>query len=68
MLAIGFMHRARVWFAAHGITHLEPAAVALAGERRTDDDIAVMRARLANLVPVTREWGEEGLCALSVTS
>ncbi len=36
---------------------LEPAAVALAAERRTDDDIAVMRATLADLVPVTREWG-----------
>jgi len=44
---------------------LEPAAVALAAERRTDDDIAVMRATLADLVPVTREWGEPGLCAHS---
>ena len=44
---------------------LEPAAVALAAERRTDDDIAVMRATLADLVPVTREWGEDGLCAHS---
>ena len=44
---------------------LEPAAVALAAERRTDDDIAIMRATLADLVPVTRDWGEDGLCAHS---
>ena len=44
---------------------LEPSAVALAAERRTDDDIARMRATLADLVPVTREWGEDGLCAHS---
>lgn len=44
---------------------LEPAAVALAAERRTDDDITVMRTALADLVPVTREWGEGGLCAHS---
>ena len=44
---------------------LDPAAVALAAERRTDEDIALMRATLAKLVPVTREWGEEGLVAHS---
>lgn len=44
---------------------LEPAAVALAAERRTDDDIAAMKGALTQLVPVTREWGEEGLCAHS---
>jgi DNA-binding GntR family transcriptional regulator len=44
---------------------LEPAAVALAAERRTDDDIKLMRTTLANLVPVTRKWGEDGLCAHS---
>lgn len=44
---------------------LEPAAVALAAERRTDEDIALMRNALTELVPVTREWGEEVLCAHS---
>lgn len=44
---------------------LEPAAIALAAERRTEDDIALMRATLDRLVPVTREWGEEGLVAHS---
>jgi|SRR4051794_33415230 len=42
---------------------LEPAALALAAERRTDEDIALMQTTLADLVPVTREWGEDGLCA-----
>ena len=45
-----------------------PAAVELAAERRTDDDIALMRTTLADLVPVTREWGEDGLCAHSALS
>lgn len=44
---------------------LEPAAVALAAERRTDEDIAAMKDALTHLVPVTRQWGEEGLCAHS---
>ena len=41
---------------------LEPAAVALAAERRTDDDIAIMRATLADLVPVTGNGAKTG-CA-----
>ena len=40
---------------------LEPAAVELAAERRTDDDIALMRATVARLLPVTRQWGEDAL-------
>lgn len=42
---------------------LEPAAVALAAERRTEEDIARMNAALKNLLPVNRQWGEAGLAA-----
>lgn len=44
---------------------LDPAAVALAAVRRTDDDIALMRATVARLLPVTRKWGEDALTAHS---
>ena len=44
---------------------LDPAAVELAAERRTDDDIALMRATVARLLPVTRQWGEDALTAHS---
>ncbi len=44
---------------------LDPAAVELAAERRTDDDIALMRATVARLLPVTRKWGEDALLAHS---
>src|SRR5215207_896054 len=42
---------------------LDPAAVELAAQRRTDDDIARMRATVARLLPVTRQWGEDALVA-----
>jgi len=42
---------------------LEPAAVALAAERRTDEDVARMHAALRRLRPVTRRWGEAALTA-----
>lgn len=42
---------------------LEPAAVALAAERRTDEDVARMQAALGRLRPVTRRWGEAALAA-----
>lgn len=42
---------------------LEPAAIALAASRRTDSDIARMKAALEELLPVTREWGETALAA-----
>ena len=42
---------------------LEPAAVALAAERRTDDDVVRMHAALRRLKPVTRRWGETALAA-----
>lgn len=42
---------------------LEPAAVALAAERRTTPDITRMNAALENLLPVTRQWGEGALAA-----
>lgn len=42
---------------------LEPAALALAAQRRTDADIVRMRAALEDLLPVTREWGETALVA-----
>ncbi|GAA5107732.1 hypothetical protein GCM10023339_06050 [Alloalcanivorax gelatiniphagus] len=42
---------------------LEPAAVALAAERRTDADVARMEAALKQLRPVTRTWGEAALAA-----
>lgn len=44
---------------------LDPAAVALAAVRRTDEDIALMRSTVARLLPVTREWGEDALLAHS---
>ena len=42
---------------------LEPAAVALAAERRTDADVVRMQAALKRLKPVTRKWGESALAA-----
>jgi DNA-binding GntR family transcriptional regulator len=42
---------------------LEPAAVALAAARRTDEDVARMQAALKRLRPVTRRWGETALAA-----
>ncbi|MFE1797955.1 GntR family transcriptional regulator [Streptomyces sp. NPDC059517] len=42
---------------------LDPTAAELAARRRTDEDIALMRAAVGNLLPVTRQWGEEGLTA-----
>jgi DNA-binding GntR family transcriptional regulator len=42
---------------------LEPAAMALAAERRTPADIDRMNAALETLLPVTRQWGEVALAA-----
>lgn len=42
---------------------LEPGAAALAAQRRTDADLATLRAAATRLRPVTREWGEEALGA-----
>jgi DNA-binding GntR family transcriptional regulator len=42
---------------------LDPTAAELAARRRTEDDIATMRAAVARLLPVTRQWGEEALSA-----
>ena len=42
---------------------LDPTAAELAAQRRTDDDIATMRAAVDKLLPVTRQWGEEALTA-----
>lgn len=42
---------------------LDPTAAELAALRRTDHDILVMREALDRLLPVTRQWGEEGLLA-----
>jgi DNA-binding GntR family transcriptional regulator len=42
---------------------LEPAAVELAAARRTDEDVDRMRAALGELLPVTRQWGEQALTA-----
>ncbi|WP_368680921.1 GntR family transcriptional regulator [Rhodococcus opacus] len=42
---------------------LDPTAAELAAARRTDQDILFMRSALSRLVPVTRQWGEEGLQA-----
>jgi DNA-binding GntR family transcriptional regulator len=42
---------------------IEPAAVELAAERRTDADIDRMREALKALMPVTRRWGEPALAA-----
>ena len=40
---------------------LEPSATELAASRRTDADIAAMRAAAGKLLPVTRVWGEEAI-------
>ena len=42
---------------------LEPEAIALAGQRRTDSDIARMQEALTRLLPVTQQWGESALIA-----
>ncbi|MGW3564635.1 GntR family transcriptional regulator [Streptomyces sp. NPDC000941] len=42
---------------------LDPTAAELAATRRTDADIAAMRTAVGNLLPVTRQWGEEALTA-----
>lgn len=42
---------------------LDPTAAELAATRRTETDIAAMRAAVADLLPVTRKWGEEALTA-----
>lgn len=40
---------------------LEPRAAELAASRRDDADITELRASVAALVPVTRDWGEDAL-------
>lgn len=42
---------------------LEPAAAELAAHRRTDREVAAMRAAAEALLPVTRPWGEDALAA-----
>ncbi|MEU3983455.1 GntR family transcriptional regulator [Streptomyces sp. NPDC026672] len=42
---------------------LDPTAAELAAGRRTEEDLAVMRAAVDRLLPVTRQWGEEALTA-----
>ncbi|MFI5612059.1 GntR family transcriptional regulator [Amycolatopsis sp. NPDC051903] len=42
---------------------LDPTAAMYAAQRRTDDDLSALRAAVARLLPVTREWGEEALTA-----
>lgn len=42
---------------------LEPAAVELAAARRTEVDADAMRAAAAQLLPVTRRWGEDAILA-----
>lgn len=42
---------------------LDPTAAELAASRRTEADIAAMRSSVDRLLPVTRQWGEEGLSA-----
>jgi DNA-binding GntR family transcriptional regulator len=42
---------------------LDPLAAELAAQRRTDEDIAALRATLTHLLPVTKKWGEEALVA-----
>jgi DNA-binding GntR family transcriptional regulator len=42
---------------------LEPSATELAAYRRTDADIALMRAAAEKLLPVTRVWGEDAIIA-----
>jgi DNA-binding GntR family transcriptional regulator len=42
---------------------LEPSATELAARRRTEKEIAVMKAAAEELLPVTRSWGEEAITA-----
>ncbi|TQJ34303.1 GntR family transcriptional regulator [Arthrobacter sp. SLBN-122] len=42
---------------------LEPSATELAAYRRTDTDIAIIRAAAEKLLPVTRVWGEDAIIA-----
>ncbi|WP_313815209.1 GntR family transcriptional regulator [Citricoccus sp.] len=42
---------------------LEPSATELAALRRTDREVAAMRAAAEELLPVTRTWGEEAIAA-----
>ncbi|CAM5508899.1 hypothetical protein STENM223S_03073 [Streptomyces tendae] len=42
---------------------LDPTAAELAARRRTETDIAAMRAAVDQLLPVTRRWGEDALTA-----
>ena len=42
---------------------LDPEAIALACERRSDADIARMQEALTHLLPVTQQWGEAALIA-----
>ncbi|MFE4452133.1 GntR family transcriptional regulator [Streptomyces sp. NPDC056796] len=42
---------------------LDPTAAELAATRRTAEDIAAMRAAVEDLLPVTRQWGEDALTA-----
>ncbi|MGW3625212.1 GntR family transcriptional regulator [Streptomyces sp. NPDC000880] len=42
---------------------LDPLAVELAAQRRTDADITAMRTTVELMLPVTKRWGEEGLLA-----
>lgn len=40
---------------------LEPSATELAAKRRTDRDIVAMKSAADELLPVTRDWGEEAI-------
>ena len=42
---------------------IEPAAAELAAVRRTDEDLERMQEAVRKLVPVTRDWGEDGINA-----
>jgi DNA-binding GntR family transcriptional regulator len=42
---------------------LDPTAAELAAGRRTDADLAAMRAAAEKLLPVTQQWGEQALNA-----
>ncbi|UTT71331.1 GntR family transcriptional regulator [Arthrobacter sp. DNA4] len=42
---------------------LEPSATELAAYRRTDADVAIIRAAAEKLLPVTRVWGEDAIIA-----
>jgi DNA-binding GntR family transcriptional regulator len=42
---------------------LDPSAAQLAATRRTKEDIAAIRAAATQLLPVTRQWGEQALLA-----